>query len=102
MAVGEKRMSNCKHYDEEFDCCKILSDWSDPMPVLQPCVKGVCDSFLPVRSETCKNCEYWQPLENDPQRGVCSHPERNDKMLVYYFGSLKADDYCAKFSKKEK
>ena len=93
-------MSNCKHYDKEFDCCKILSDWSDPMPVLQPCVEGACEKFSPVRSEICKNCEYWNPLENDQQKGVCSHPERNDKKLVHYFGSHKADDYCAKFSQR--
>ena len=62
-------MNNCKHYDEEFDCCKILSDWSDPMPVLQPCVKGVCEKFSPVTNEICKNCEYFRPLENDPKKG---------------------------------
>ncbi len=38
-------MSVCKHYDKELDCCKKLSDWSNPMPVLQPCVKGPCEHF---------------------------------------------------------
>ena len=46
----------------------------------------------------CKQCEYWRPLENDPKKGVCTNPERNDKVMVHYFGSLKADDYCTKFS----
>lgn len=34
---------DCKYYDSELDCCKLLSDWSEAMPVLQPCVDGPCD-----------------------------------------------------------
>lgn len=97
-------MSDCRHYDKEFDCCKILSDWSDPMPVLQPCVKGACDKYSPQRSESCQNCEYWRPhlaQVIDQNKGVCVHPERNDKKLVYYFGSLKVYDYCAKFVQRK-
>ena len=36
---------DCKHYDEELDCCKLLSDWSDAMPVLQPCIDGPCTEY---------------------------------------------------------
>ena len=49
----------------------------------------------------CKDCEYFCPLENDPQKGTCSHPERNDKRFVYYFGSHKAGDYCTKWTDRE-
>lgn len=38
-------MGVCKHYDKELGCCKMLSDWSEPMPVLQPCVKGPCEYY---------------------------------------------------------
>ena len=34
---------DCKHYDAELDCCKYLSDWTQPMPVLQPCIEGPCE-----------------------------------------------------------
>lgn len=40
-----KEKIDCKHYDDEFGCCKILSDWSDPMPVLQPCVESPCKYY---------------------------------------------------------
>lgn len=36
---------DCKNYDDKFGCCKILSDWSDPMPVLQPCVESPCKYY---------------------------------------------------------
>lgn len=69
---------NCRHYDKEFNCCKILSDWSDPMPVLQPCIKGPCKHYEHTkrvnvlldqitkglrccsinRGEDCDNCPY--------------------------------------------
>ena len=34
------RFSNndCKYYDSELDCCKYFSDWTDAMPILQPCI----------------------------------------------------------------
>lgn len=48
----------------------------------------------------CRNCKHFrQPINSN--RGVCSHPERNDGKLVYYFGSLKEKDYCALFDKPE-
>ena len=42
----------CKHYGEEFDCCKLLSDFSNPMPDLRPCTK---DEY---------ECEYYKPHTN--------------------------------------
>jgi hypothetical protein len=34
--------NKCKYYDAELDCCKQLSDWTEPMPILQPCVDAPC------------------------------------------------------------
>lgn len=50
----------------------------------------------------CKNCKYYSPREDQPKRGECTNPERNDKMMVHYFGSLKETDYCALHERKEK
>ena len=36
---------NCVHYGEEFDCCKLLSDFGQPMPVIQPCVESPCPHY---------------------------------------------------------
>jgi hypothetical protein len=47
------RKIDCKHYDDEFGCCKILSDWSDPMPTLQPCVENPC-KYYEKECEFCK------------------------------------------------
>ena len=37
----------CAHYDKELNCCKLLSDWTSAMPVLQPCIEGPCEHFKP-------------------------------------------------------
>ncbi|MEE1280047.1 MAG: hypothetical protein UHH95_04340 [Oscillospiraceae bacterium] len=42
----------CKHYGEEFDCCKLLSDFSNPMTDLRPCTK---DEY---------ECKYYKPHTN--------------------------------------
>ena len=39
------KMKNCKYYDKELEICKILSDFSYPMPVLQPCVESPCKYY---------------------------------------------------------
>ena len=33
----------CKYYDAELDCCKYFIDWTQPMPVLQPCTESPCE-----------------------------------------------------------
>lgn len=43
--MSKEKQIDCIHYDKELDCCKELSDWSDPMPVLQPCVEGACPKY---------------------------------------------------------
>lgn len=50
----------------------------------------------------CKNCKYFRPGKDTTNRGECTNPERNDKMMVHYFGSLKETDYCALHERKEK
>ena len=40
--------NNCKHYDAELDCCKYFSDWTEAMPVLQPCTESHCDKYYPA------------------------------------------------------
>lgn len=46
----------------------------------------------------CKNCKHFRQPVNS-HRGECTHPDRNDGKLVYYFGSLKETDYCALYEK---
>ena len=50
----------------------------------------------------CKNCEHFRPCEDNPKRGKCVNPERNDEVMVHYFGSLKETDYCALYERKKK
>lgn len=46
-------MTECKFYDTEFNCCKLFSDWSQAMPILQPCVEGACSEYKPIKE--CDN-----------------------------------------------
>lgn len=58
-------MNNCKHYDKEFDCCKISSDWSDPMPVLQRCVESPCEKYSLISNfDRLKNMSLEEIAEN--------------------------------------
>jgi hypothetical protein len=41
-------MSICKYYGEEFDCCKLLSDFSNPMTELRPCEQEGCEYYRPI------------------------------------------------------
>lgn len=41
-------MNDCEFYDNELDCCKLFSDWTEPMPILQPCVMGACSEYHPT------------------------------------------------------
>ena len=43
--MKDQKKIDCCHYDAEFDCCKWFSDWSDPMPVLQPCIESPCKYY---------------------------------------------------------
>lgn len=37
--------NDCIYFDHELGCCKILSDWGQPMPVLQPCIESPCEYY---------------------------------------------------------
>ncbi len=39
-------MTDCNYYDAELDCCKRFSDWSSPMPILQPCIESPCEHYF--------------------------------------------------------
>ena len=39
--------SKCKNYIKELDCCMVLSDFGQPMPVLQPCIESPCKHYKP-------------------------------------------------------
>lgn len=39
-------LEHCEYYDMELDCCKKLSDWSEPMPKLAPCESIFCPKRL--------------------------------------------------------
>ena len=49
--MDEKKQIDCIHYDAELECCKVLSDWLDPMPVLAPCVESPCGLYEPGNPE---------------------------------------------------
>ena len=35
-------MHCCIHKDQETGWCKLLSDWSEAMPIIQYCIEGPC------------------------------------------------------------
>ena len=51
--------------------------------------------------EACKHCVYWDPCEDDPHRGVCTNPERDDTVCTYFYGTHKEDDFCTRFEERE-
>ena len=54
-------IEKCEYYDAELDCCKYFSDWSDAMPVLQPCVESPCEKYSPKEiGEKCPVCKLWR------------------------------------------
>ena len=73
--MNEKKQINCQHYDSELDCCIYLSDWSDPMPVLQPCCESPCNLYEPRKANRCVQSE-WISVEE-------RLPEENGEYLVY-------------------
>ena len=57
-----ENIDRCEYYDEELDCCKYFSDWSDAMPILQPCVESPCEKYRPREvGEKCpvEQCPYF-------------------------------------------
>ena len=52
-------------------------------------------------TKVCEKCTYWKPFENNPGKGVCTHPERQDTNSIFYYGCIRAQDYCVKFLKRK-
>ena len=48
-------MENCKHYDKENGWCKLHSDWSEAMPVMEFCLLGPCGDY-----EEDFDCKWYQ------------------------------------------
>lgn len=59
--MSEKK-NDCAHYDAFFDCCMVLSDWSEAMPVLAPCAASPCEYYE-------KKCEFCK--KGDEKCGTC-------------------------------
>lgn len=38
--------NDCKHYEGELGCCKLLSDLTEAMPILMPCVDTPCEHYI--------------------------------------------------------
>jgi hypothetical protein len=76
-------MKDCKNYDAELDCCKCFSDWSDPMPILQPCIKSPCELYEAVTDKKClcPICGY-QLGQCQCYFGGSAHPDRSKKREV--------------------
>lgn len=45
---------NCIHKDTENGWCKLHSDWSSPMPVIEYCVEGPCPDEQPTEPADVK------------------------------------------------
>ena len=72
-------IEKCEYYDAELDCCKYLSDWSDAMPVLQPCVESSCKKYRPREvGEKCPVCKYDISM-CQCMFGGSAHPDRSKK-----------------------
>ena len=77
-----ENIEKCKYYDEKLDCCKYFSDWSDAMPVLQPCVESPCEKYRPREvGEKCPICKYDISM-CQCMFGGRSHPNRSKRKEV--------------------
>ena len=77
-----KEKIDCLHYDDEFGCCRWFSDWSQDMPILQPCLESPCEHYRKKKRE----CEFCK--EGDEKCGTCE-----------WF--MKGTDGCATYSDME-
>ncbi len=50
---------NCKYYDKENGWCKLHSDWSEAMPVMEFCLLGPCGDYEEQRPTYDELYEYW-------------------------------------------
>ena len=77
-----ENIEKCEYYDEELDCCKYFSDWSDAMPVLQPCTESPCEKYRPIEvGEKCPICKYDISM-CQCMFGGSAHPDRSKRKEV--------------------
>ena len=46
VSYGHQKWHDGKHYDGELGCCKLLSNWTEAMPILMPCVDTPCEHYI--------------------------------------------------------
>ena len=86
--MSEKKI-DCLHYDEEFGCCKVLSDWSQPMPHIQPCIESPCEHYVKgcdycqVKNEKCGTCVKFFDYYKDGVGEKCESPFDAEKCRAY-------------------
>lgn len=69
-------MNDCIHFDKELGACKKRSDWSEAMPILEPCLEGPCGDYSNLKP--CPFCGGKAKLE------TCLEREYNS-LIDYYF-----------------
>lgn len=74
----------CKHYGEEFDCCNLLSDFSNPMTDLRPCTKDEHE------------CKYYKTRTNFDR--ITSSVESFVKWIYSQYGGSPPDMPCKETS----
>lgn len=81
MTNYEKMKNRCTNYDKEIECCRILSDWSEAMPVLQPCIESPCKYFKPYTNyDRIKQMSVEEMAEF-----LCKISGKNEKEIIGTF-----------------
>ena len=87
--MSKEKQIDCLHYDEELDCCMVLSDWSQPMPVLQPCIESPCEHYIKgcyfckAGDEKCGTCAKFFDYYGDGGGEKCSSAYDSIKCVSY-------------------
>lgn len=87
--MTEEKHIDCLHYDDELGCCKVLSDWSQPMPMLQSCIESLCEHyvkgcyFCKQNDEKCGTCVKFFDYYEDGGSEHCSSPYDSEKCVAY-------------------
>ena len=59
---------SCKYYDKENGWCKLRSDRSEAMPVMEFCLLGPCGDYEEQRPTYEELYEYWLKTKDKPKR----------------------------------
>ena len=74
----EEIKNRCANYDKEFECCRIYSDWSEAMPVLQPCIESPCKYFKPYT-----NYDHIKSMSVEEMAKIICKSENCEKFCVF-------------------